>query len=545
MLFILLTSIVIIPTLLGWGKFLEIILKTQFFEGISGKLSFGIFGISIIWTVLAFLISLNIYVEIPTILIGLFYFFKEKLFLDLFKFPKKQKLLFTLSLAVIVFCSSFYPYILDHFGYYFPSIQWLREYGLIKGISNLDLVLGQMSIWHIFQAGFSNFTDPFLRINAVLLIMYLIYIIEKKSWIQLCFLPILFLFSQSPSPDLPVIVFSLILLNEILSNNKNTSLLFAFSVFVFAIKPTMIWLPILAFLYSIFILKSHFKTLVPGILILFLFCLKNIWTFGYPVFPVSMINFGFSWKPNVDLLNSSSQYAIQKTFDNQYSYEEIQEFSTFDYIKNWLFLDGIKSVINILFVLSLIVFTIFAFIKKNKIINFICISLIIKSVLVLLFSAQYRFFIDVFFVIIFVMFFDFFTKRKSMIAYSFLSLIFISFITFPSLIAQSIPSFRMSSFMGKFEWQQLYKPSTYENKKYHSFEAGNLKFHVSEKYPFNFDTPIPAISESYVFDYQKAGVFPQLIDKNDIRKGFISKKMNLEEQKQVKKITEKIKNSYK
>lgn len=544
MLFILLTSIIIIPTLLGWGKFLEIIFKTQYFEGISGKLSFGIFGISIIWTVLSFFIPLNLFVEIPTIFFGLFYFFKKKLFLKFYKFSKQDKILLVLSSFIILFCSSFYPYILDHFGYYLPSIQWLREYGLVKGISNLDLVLGQMSIWHIFQAGFSNFSDPFLRINGVLLIMYLIYIIEKKSWIQLCFLPILLLFSQSPSPDLPVIVFSLIVLNEILANNKNTSLLFAFSVFVFAIKPTMIWLPILAFLYSIFILKSHFKTLVPGILILFLFCFKNIWTFGYPVFPVSIIDFGFNWKPNVELLNSSSQYAIQKTFDNQYSYEEIQKFSTFDYIKNWLFLDGIKSVINILFVLSLIVFTIFTFIKKNKIITFICISLIIKSVLVLLFSAQYRFFIDVFFVIIFILFLDVFTKRKSMIVYSFLSLIFISFLTFPSLVAQSIPSFRMSSFMGKFEWKQLYKPSTYEYKKHQSFEAGNLKFNISEKYPFNFDTPVPAISESYVFDYQKAVVFPQLIDRNDIRKGFISKKMTPEEQKQVKKITEKIKNSY-
>lgn len=545
MLFIVLTSIIIIPVLLGWGKFLEIIFKTQFFEGISAKILFGIFGISIIWTVLAFLISLNIYVEIPTILIGLFYFFKEKLFLNLFKFSKKQKLLYTLSLAVIVFCGSFYPYILDHFGYYFPSIQWLREYGLVKGISNLDLVLGQMSIWHIFQAGFSNFTDPFLRINAVLLIIYSIYIIEKKSWIQLCFLPILLLFCQSPSPDLPVIVFSLILLNEIFLNNKNTSLLFAFSVFVFAIKPTMIWLPVLTFLYSIFIIKFHFKTLFSGLLILLLFCLKNIWTFGYPVFPVSIIDFGFSWKPNAELLNSSSQYAILKTFDNQYSYEEIQKFSTFDFVRNWLFLNGIKSVINILFVLSLMVFTIFTFIKKNKIITFICISLIIKSILVLLFSAQYRFFIDVFFVIIFVMFLDFFTQRKSIITYSFLSLIFICFISFPTVVAQLIPSFRISSFMGKFEWKQLYKPSAYEYKKHQSFNAGNLKFNVSEKYPFNFDTPVPAISESYIFDYQKAGVFPQLIDKNDIRKGFISKKMNLEEQKQVKKITEKIKSSYK
>lgn len=545
MLLILLTIIIIIPTLLGWGKFLENIIKTKIFEGLAGKILFGIFGISIIWTLLAFFIPLNLNVEIPTILLGLFCFFKEKLHLQLYQFSKKEYILFAVSLTVILFCSSFYPYILDHFGYYFPSIQWLRDYGLVKGISNLDLVLGQMSIWHIFQTGFSNFADPFLRINAALLIVYLIYIIEKKSRIQLCFLPILLLFSQSPSPDLPVIVFSLILLNEILSGNKNTTFIFAFSAFVFAIKPTMIWLPILSFLYSLFIVNSQFKALISGTFVLFLFFFKNIWMFGYPVFPVSIIDFGFSWKPNIELLNSSSQYAIEKTFDNQYSYAEIQKFSTFNYIKNWFFLDGIKSVINILFILSLTIFSIFAFIKKNKIITFICISLIIKSVLVLLFSAQYRFFIDVFFVIIFVILFKYFNEKKSIITYSFLSIVFISFITFPSFISQLIPSYRLSSMMGKFELKQLYKPSIYEYKKYHSFEVGNLKFNVSEKYPFNIDTPIPAISESFVFDYQKAGIFPQLIDKNDISKGFISKKMTFKEQKQVKIITEKIKNSYK
>jgi len=545
MLSILLSIIVILPVLLGWGKLFEIIFKAQLFAEISGRILSGILGISIVWTFLAFFIPLNLYVEIPTILIGLFNFFNCKLYLALYRFSKKDYWLLTVSSGIILFCGSFHPYILDHFGYYFPSIQWLKEYGLVKGISNLDLVLGQMSIWHIFQAGFSNFTDPFLRLNTVLLVVYLLYIIEKKSWIQICFLPILLLFSQSPSPDLPVIIFSLIILNEILLKNKNTSILFAFSVFVFAIKPTMIWLPILTFLYSIFIIKSQLKFFISGILIFFLFCIKNIWTFGYPIFPISIIDFGFNWKPNQELLKSSSEFAIMKTFDNQYSFAEIQKFSTFDYIKNWLFLDGLKAVIHILFIISLIIFSVFTFIKRNKIITFICISLIVKSILVLLFSAQYRFFMDVFFVIIFVMLFNHLNKKKSFIIYSALMMFFVSFMTFPSIATQLIPSYRMSSFMRGFKPEQLYKPSTYEYKKYHSFKTGNLKFHVSEKYPFNFDTPIPAISQSYVFDYQKAGIFSQLIDKNNIRKGFISKKMTLKERNEIKKITEKIKNSYK
>lgn len=545
MLLILITSILLLPTLLGLGKLFGNVFKTEIFEGMSGKIVFGIFGISLVWTVLAFFIPLNLYVEIPTILLGLFYFFKEKLYQEFYQFSGKELSLLTIGSLIILFCSSFYPYILDHFGYYFPSIQWLKEYGLVKGISNLDLILGQMSVWHIFQAGFSNFADPFLRINSVLLIVYLLYIIEKKTWIQLCFSPILLLFSQSPSPDLPVIVFSLLILNEIVSGNKKTSLIFAFSVFVFVIKPTMIWLPIFSFLYSIFIVKSCLKTLIPGIFILLLFCFKNIWTFGYPVFPVSILDLGFSWKPNAELLKSSSKFAILKTFDNQYSYEEILKFSWLDYIKNWLLLNGIKSIINILFIISLIVFIIYAFIKKNKIFTFVCISLVIKSILVLAFSAQYRFFIDVFFVIFFVSFLHKISKRKALIIYSFLNLFFIGFLCFPNSIHVYLPSFRPSQFMGQFELKQLYKPSTYENKKFHSFQVGNLKFNVSEKYPFNFDTSLPAISESFIFDYQKAGIFPQLIDKNDIRKGFFSKKTSPEEQKQVEKAINTIKNSYK
>ncbi|MDN3691433.1 hypothetical protein QWZ06_03750 [Chryseobacterium tructae] len=512
------------------------------FHGISGKLVLGIMGISLVWTILSFFIPLNIYVEAPSILLGLFYFFKEKLYLEFYKFSKNDALLMTFISGIILFAGAYYPYILDHFGYYIPTIKWLTEYGLIKGISNLDLTLGQMSVWHIFQAGFSNFSDPFLRINSILLVIYAIYSIERKSWVQLCFLPILFFFSQSPSPDLPVIIFSLLILNEIISGNKNTSLLFAFSIFVFAIKPTMIWLPILVFLNNIFISKRNFKNLLFGGAILFLFFIKNIWTFGYPVFPISIGDFGFSWKPSPEVLKTSSQYAILKTYDMQYSFEEIQKFSTWDHIKNWFFLKGIKSKINIFFIISLFLFSVFAWVKKNRLITFICISLLIKSILVLAFSAQYRFFIDVFFVIFFVLFHEYWNKRKSMVVFSLLSLFFISLLSFPNLIQQFVPSFQLGNFMVGFKKQQLYQPSVYHYQQFDSFKVGNLKFNVSKNYPYNFETPLPAISTSFIFDDTKAKIFPQLIDKNNIGKGFIWKRMTYEEIKEANAVINIIEN---
>ncbi|WP_185225733.1 LIC_10190 family membrane protein [Chryseobacterium indologenes] len=542
MILLLLSAIFIIPVLTGWGKIFEN-LWGNVWSGFSGNILSGILGISLAWTLISFFYPLNIYIEILTILGGLLLFFKDRLYLSLYQFPRKDYYLLAFISLIIVMAGSYYPYILDHFGYYIPSIQWIKEYGLVKGISNLDLTLGQMSVWHIFQAGFSNFSDPYLRINAILLIIYTVYSIEKKSWISLCFIPVLLLFSQSPSPDLPAIIFSLIILHEIIQKRKNTKLLFAFSVFVFTIKPTMIWLPILAFLYNIFISQSGFKKLIPGIAILFLFLIKNIWTFGYPIFPVSAGDLGVSWKPDIDILKTSSQYAIRKTYDMQYSYEEIQKFSGWESIRKWLFLKGIKSKINILLLLSLIIFTIYTWIKKQKLITLIWVSLCIKTIMILAFSAQYRFFIDVFFVIFFILFYEYFDRKRSVIIFSVLSTILISVLTFPALIQQYIPSFRLGNYMAGFEKEQLYKPSTYQYHDYKEYQIGNLKFNVSKNYPYNFDTPLPAISESYVSEDFKAGIFPQLIDKTDVKKGFISRKLSPQEKKEAEKVINNIKST--
>ncbi|REC59464.1 hypothetical protein DRF65_26080 [Chryseobacterium pennae] len=542
MILILFSTIFLLPVLLGLGKIMEKF-SGILFQGISGKILSGIMGISLVWTVISFFTPLNIYVETISILLGILYFFKEKLYLEFYRFSKRDCFLTLFISIIILFTGAYYPYILDHFGYYVPTIKWLTEYGLIKGISNLDLTLGQMSVWHIFQAGFSNFSDPFLRINSILLIIYTLYSIEKKNWIHLCFIPILLFFSQSPSPDLPVIVFSLIILNEIISGNKNTSLLFAFSVFVFSIKPTMIWLPVLVFLCQTFIFKSNFKTLFFGSIILILFFIKNIWTFGYPVFPVSIGDFGFSWKPNDEILKTSSKYAVMKTYDMQYSYEEIKKFSTLEHIKNWFLLKGIKSKINIFFIVSLFTFSVFAWVKKKRLITLICISLWIKSILVLVFSAQYRFFIDVFFIIFFVLFYEYWDRKKSIAAFSVLSLFFISLLTFPGIIQKYIPSFQLGNFMAGFKKDQFYQPSVYYYQQFNNCKVGNLKFNVSRNYPYNFETPLPAISPSFIFDDVKAEIFPQPINKNDISKGFIWKRMTSGEKKEASAVINIIENT--
>lgn len=424
---------------------------------------------------------------------------------------------------------------MDHFGYYVPTIKWLSEFGLVKGISNLDLLLGQMSFWHIFQAGFSNFTDPFLRLNAITLIVYLFYIFEKKSWIHLVFIPVLFFFSQSPSPDLPVIVFSLIVLNEILTQQKNIPFLFAISVWIFAIKPTMIWVPIFVFFYGVLILKSNWKFVIIGSFVLVLFFVKNCWCFGFPVFPVQVADLGLSWKPNPELLKISSQTAIEKTFDMQYSYAEIQKFSTIDYIKNWLFLKGIKSKIHLLFIISLILFSVFAFKKKEKMITLLFFAILIKSVLVLMFSAQYRFFLEIFFVLFFILFYQIFSRKVALSIFFISSLFFLSLLSFPNLIRNNFPSFKLGQFMMGFQKNQIIKPAYFEWKKYRTYQIGSTKFNVVKQYPFSFDIPIPAISPEFLKEDLEAGIFPEQNSKNP-KDGYHWRKISEEEKRLLQKI---------
>lgn len=543
MFLILISSVILIPALAGWGTALNLLMKSPFC-GFYGKAVYGIMGISLLWTILAFFIPLNAHVEIPTIITGLLFFLKNRAYKNLLSTASDQYILIFGGLSVILFSGSFYPFILDHFGYYVPTIKWLTEFGIVKGIANLDLTLGQMSVWHIFQAGFSNISDPFLRINSILLIIYALYIIENKSCIQLCFIPVLLLFSQSPSPDLPVILFSLLILHEILTGNRLAAQLVAFSVFVFAIKPTMIWLPAVSFFYSFQNSKPTIKSLLPGFLILILFFIKNIWTFGYPIFPIAVGDLAVNWKPNTEILNISSQFAIRKTYDMQYSYQEISNFSPADYIKNWLFLDGIKSVINISLIISLVIFIVFSIIKKNRMINLICLSIVIKSILVISFSAQYRFFIDVFFVIFFILFKDFIAEKMAVTVFSVLSIIVVVLLTVPAVLQNYLPSFRSGSFMGPIEKEQIYRPSHYADQEYNAYKIGNLSFYVSKKYPYNFDTKLPAISESYIFDDVKAGIFPQMADKKNMRKGFVWKTLNSKEKAAARKVIRSIENSY-
>ena len=326
--------------------------------------------------------------------------------------------------------------------------------------------------------------------------------------------------------------------DENISNQQNLKL-------DFDLKEIILALLLLVILYITIYYKEYknFKWIIPGLLIGILYLFKNLWTFGYPIFPLTILDFNLPWKPHPYLMEFSARTAIEKTYDNQFTYEQIKEFKPWDYIYNWLFLKGIKSYIHIIFIASLVGFGIYTLLSKKKLIGVIFLSILIKSILVLLFSAQYRFFIDVFFVIAFIIFIDVLRKKTIYLLFLIGSIFVATPLSFPKLLQQTISSFKLGYFMAGFTPSQIIKPAFYGYKEYDTYQIGNLEFNIVKDYPFSFETPLPAITPEFIEHYSKAQIFPQKISDN-VKDGFIWKKTTKEEQEKLDKILKNWKHSY-
>lgn len=512
----------------GVGLIIKNVLKTENQSFVLTSF-LGILSITLLQNIIAFFSPANSFVEFVFLIFGSigFLLFLKKKDLSYLDFRKNINFWFYLLFTMIVFVGSFSPYLYDHFSYYVPTISYLKEFGLVKGISNLDLLLGQTSFWHIYQAIFSHFIDVFFKINTYLLVLFLIYIYERKQYFLLIFIPIFLVFVQQPSPDLPILIITLIVINELMNKREKPILLYL-SMFAFCIKPIIFWLPILVILHGFSQKKFSVKWMIPVLGLGILLMIKNIWLFGFPIFPISFPDFDLAWKPSQEMLTYSSQIGLLKSYDMKYSYQQVSEFNFFEKIYYW-FLIGYKSILNVGILISLLIITIFTFKKKERFYYLLLICLIVKSILIFSFSAQYRFFIDVYLVAIFLLVKNI-SVQKAIFTSVFLSFLISTIFTFPGFVQR----FDVGKKMTSFSWPQLYQPK--ENKSVNintEYKIGNLNFYVP-KFPFQKDFfPSLNIYDLKLYDYY--GVFPQYIGK-DFKQGFYQRKLNQQEKNQLKKI---------
>jgi hypothetical protein len=534
MLLIFLTVLMLLAVNFGNGIIIRNILKIEN-QNFAWTSLLGIIGITLLETITAFFLPLNSYVEIIIIVFGFagigWFLINGKLS----QFDFKFNFWFYFFLFVSIFSASFSPYLFDHYGYYVPTISYLKEVGFVKGISNFDLLLGQTSFWHIYQAGFSHFADPLLKINSYLLILFLIYIYERKQYFLLIFIPIFLLFVQQPSPDLPVLIITLIIINELINKKENPVILYL-SLFAVCIKPVVFWLPLLVILNNLSQKKFNLKSIIPISVFGFLLIMKNLWLFGFPVFPVSIIDFNLPWKPSREILTYSSQIGLMKSFDMKYSYQQVSQFNFFNVLIHW-FLIGYKSILNAGIIISLMVTGFIAFKKKTRFYYLLLICLLVKTILIIYFSAQYRFFIDVYLIAVFLLFKNI-SESKAIFTGVFLSIFLSVMFTFPGFLQK----FSIGKRMSEFSWSQLYKPSAINliniNKEY---KIGNFAFKASKNLQDKVHFPALTLYALKLYDYY--GVFPQYFGR-DFKDGIFQRKLTDDEKAHLKKIiseTEKLK----
>ena len=499
-------------------------------KSISLTLFSGILFLIIVNSIVAFFFKLDVVYECLINSIGVVIGCKA-----IFKNFKSIKALlnyeFVFLIFLVLFIASFYPYIVDHFGYYIPSIKWLNEYGIVKGIANLSFVLGQQSPWHILQAGLDNTIDPFFKLNAYFLLFYIVYYLENKKIELLLPLPILLLYIQSPSADLAVIIFTIVLLFEGIKKDRNLAFLMLLSVLTFYIKPLAFGL-VFWVLYLIFndkkkldLTQKYWKySFLFSFIIVFLFLFKNYYTSGLYLFPLDLKIGSPVWIVSKDCIETSNNLALLKTYDMKYSYAEISKMGLFSKFFNWLMLSGFKGIINKLFIVIIgLYFTILIYLKEKKLILFGLISTL-NLVMIYFFSAQYRFMLPLIFgfllIIILKLNLD---KTKLKIGLYSLSIALIFIVAIPNVLQSIVPSFQLSFLMRKYESKLLIQPENYASPSFKTKKIGNLSYNVPTNYPYTYSIPLPSVSIYEDEKFKNSTVIPQLINSNKISEGFYTK----------------------
>jgi hypothetical protein len=250
----------------------------------------------------------------------LFYLNKEniltqiKLIKSIFKaWTPFQSVSFLLVSIAILYQSAQASKIHDNGAYYQQTIQWMEQYGLVKGLANLYPALGLYSNWHALTAlldlnqiglGSTHQINGFLMLLFFAWALIEFYVSNKWTlylWVSIQVV-LGFFYLTAPSADLPVMLFSGILVYYFVKGiSQNESLLFGLiALAVFVIKPPAL-LGLLFFCYLLYFNKNVFKNFlllcIFGLLMAGSFVYKNTILSGYAMYPNAKPNvFDLEWK---------------------------------------------------------------------------------------------------------------------------------------------------------------------------------------------------------------------------------------------------------
>ena len=466
----------------------------------------------------------------------------------------KVALLF-IFILILAQCASI-PYIIDNESYYIQTIKWINEYGLVKGVANLHLFLGQTSGWHITQSvfNFSFLYNKFNDLSGFCLLLGNIYAFlhlnsyfknNETNHLIIGFLPLvnifLFTFISTPSPDLPVYILSLIIFFKFVNHYEKLdsetfnliTILILFTIFIKTTSIILVLIILVLFIkdYKILIQKIT-QPLIISLLVLSLFLIKNTITSGYPLFPSVVNPFSFDFQipaPIAHFYYDETKRAAFSLTENQYD-----GLNTFEIFKVWISRSGLHGMFNkaILFLLIIIPVFIFKFFNKK---SFWILYGILFSQMILLFlsSPQYRFFINA------ILLFSFLiaacilnTKRKILVSLYLSSLILtvITLIPFNLSLFTSNIHLKKNSTFSLNEIIYPYKNSKFDND-YEIIKNGNLQYNSPINNVFFWGTgdgELPCVNKEQIKYFEMYYKIKPQMRTTNFKDGFYSKNISNE-----------------
>jgi hypothetical protein len=306
----------LLPLFLIWGTTVEAILKIR--AGHASILQmFGMFALTVALTIAAFFVPLDGIAFLAIILSSgcLGYTLRKRikanfrlLISQASQLSNPGKVALSTITLIALYKSAQLPSLTDNETYYIQTIKWLNEYGYVKGLANLHLFLGQQSPWHVLQAGLnlSFVTSSINDLNGFILILFAWYILweyRKKSslgWFTytLLLLPLLFLFADAPSPDLPVLIFCLIAFYTISHQQEDKYAFLIASIYLlFAvyIKITIAPIVVVILLYHQKLKRCYLPIAGVVVPLAVLWLARNYLVTGHPFYPFVMPELAADW----------------------------------------------------------------------------------------------------------------------------------------------------------------------------------------------------------------------------------------------------------
>ena len=464
------------------------------------------------------------------------------------------KVLFLLTFVVILFQSAGSSFFVDNETYYLQTIKWLNEYGFVSGLANLHIFFGQTSGWHILQSvfSFSYLTHQCNDLNGFCLLLGIVFSVgqldayfKKGNLHNLSIglfptlLVLLLPFSSAPSPDLAVIVISLLLFSFLIESKEmatpdSFTIVALLSLFVVYIKISALPILLLPLLYFIFHTNKKQHKTVPtifvGVIVLFLFVIKNSILTGYPIYPSSLFAQYFKLENAVPQALYEFWWNPSKNYGFVVPQNQYPTLSTVAILLQWISESWVIRSVTLM-LLSLFLLVPFAIGRsKNKTAFWIIyVTMIVQIVFLILTTPQFRFLLS------FVLFFgltllSFVLVKKNPIYISlYLGLIVVGFyVFFPINIG--INHNRVDFYPRSFSLSQIAIPKSNSNLRtvFSAKNNGNLMYNSPDENTYIWvtgDGNLPCVNSKQIEYFEKnLDYIPQLCGAT-LADGFYSKKV--------------------